>query len=128
MKSGLRRKTSDVSGWGHCEGQRLENILRWKDPRGEILPIHWTCALEIPSSLRLAFVFTLFFKIKTENPSLLLCILICRFTNQSPVKHVFVVCVCGGGGEGGGAFACVCVCMCDNMSVSLYFCKHSELL
>ena len=31
--------------------------------------------------------------VKTENPSLLLCILICRFTNPSPVMHVFVVCV-----------------------------------
>ena len=34
-------------------------------------------------------------EVKTENPSLLLCILICPFTDLSPVMHVFVsVCVC----------------------------------
>ena len=39
-----------------------------------------------PSSLSFKLV-------KTENPSLLLCILICRVTNPSPVMHVPVVCV-----------------------------------
>ena len=34
----------------------------------------------------------------------------CRFTNPSPVMHVFVVCVCGGGGGGARMRACVCVC------------------
>ena len=32
-----------------------------KDPRGETLSIHWTCALDLLSSLCQAFVFTLFF-------------------------------------------------------------------
>ena len=32
-----------------------------EDPRGEILSIHWTCSLELTSSLCQAFVFTLFF-------------------------------------------------------------------
>ena len=46
-------------------------------------------------------------EVKTENPSLLLCILICRFTNPSPVIHVFVVCVCVRASW--CARACVCV-------------------
>ena len=53
-----------------------------------------------------------------ENPSLLLCILICRFTNPSPV-----VCVRA------RARVCMCVCVrarvrvCDEMSISLYLCS-----
>ena len=52
--------------------------------------------------------------------------------------HVFFVCVGGWGlgcgglgvgvGVGGCAHASVCVCVCDEMRVSLYLCKHSELL
>ena len=40
-----------------------------------------------------------------ENPSLLLFILICRFTDPSPVMQVFVVCGC----VGVGVRACVYV-------------------
>ena len=84
------------------------------------------------------------------NLSLLLCIMICRFTNPSPVMHVFVVvivvvvvvCVC----VPACVRACVCVCVCvfvcacacvrvsvcvwvrDKMSVSLNLCKRPELL
>ena len=45
-----------------------------------------------------------------ENPSVFVCILICRFTDPSPVMQVYVVYV----------WACVCawVCGCDEMSVS----------
>ena len=74
---------------------------------GEVLSMHWTCALELPSSPCQSGVFTLFFQVKTENPSLLLCTLICRFTNPSPVMHVSVVCVC----VCARARACVCVCV-----------------
>ena len=51
----------------------------------------------------------------TENPSLLY-ILICRFTNPSPVMHVLCVCV--------RARAHVCVCMraCVRASVCMYEC------
>ena len=38
-------------------------------------------------SLCQAFVFTLFFSVKTENPSLLFCILICRFLFVVPTHH-----------------------------------------
>ena len=48
--------------------------------------------------------------------SLLLCILICHFTNS----YMYLWCVCVWGG-GGGLHTCVCVCVCDEMSVSLYF-------
>ena len=75
-------------------------------------PVVWN---SLPSLCQ-AFVLTLFFEVKTENPSLLLCILICRSTNRSPVMHVFVVCVRA------------CVRVCDEMSVVLCSCQRSGLL
>ena len=58
--------------------------------------------------------------ITPENLSLLLCILICHFTNPSLVMHGFVVCVmCG---------VCVCVCsmcvacVCVCVKVIVHFC------
>ena len=64
-------------------------------------------ALELASSLCRASVFTLLGQ-NCQNPSLLLCILIC--TNPSSVMHVFGVRVC------------------DEMSVSICLCKRSGLL
>ena len=86
---------------------------------GEILSIHWTCALELPPTVRHSSSLS---EVKPENPSLPLCILMCHFTSPSPVIHVIVVCVCL------SVCARASVCVCDKMSVSLYFCKHSGLL
>ena len=43
-----------------CWMVSVSRMERRKDPGGEIISIQWTCALELPSSLCQAFVFTLF--------------------------------------------------------------------
>ena len=62
-------------------------------------------------------VFTLCFKVKTKNPTLHFCVLICRLlpflsTSPSPVMFVFVVCTC--------VRACVRACVCVCFRIILY--------
>ena len=82
------------------------------------LSIHWTCDLELSSSLCQAFVFTCLGQNWKPVSSLLHTDLSfsSHCTSQSPVMHVLVVCVC------------VCVCVCDEISLSLCLCKCSGLL
>ena len=119
-----------------------------EDPGGEILSTHQTCDLELSSSICQAFFFTFFFWVKTENPPLLFCILICHVffshffpllfsshsTNTSPVVHVFGVCVCMRACvhvcacAGGHVCVHVWTCVCDDMPAPVGLCKCSGLL
>ena len=82
---------------------------------GEILSTFLICHLELP----LWHSSSLFFKVKTQNPPLLFCILTGVFlilpTNPSLLKHVSVVCVCVSVCACACVRACVraCVCMCE---------------
>ena len=58
-----------------------------EDSGDEIFSIHRTCDLELSSSLCHHSSSLSFFKVKTENPSLLFCILICHFLLFVPTHH-----------------------------------------
>ena len=84
-----------------------------EDPGGEILSIHWTCALELPLSIKHSSSLSSF---KSKLQTHLFSSAYCHFTNPSPVMHVFGVWV--------WVWVCVCVCVCvwwnECILVSLY--------
>ena len=70
-----------------------------EDPLGEIIPIHWTCDLELPSSRCQCLSSLSSFKSELKTHLFSCAVLICGFlssrsANPTPVMHVFVVCVC----------------------------------
>ena len=86
-----------------------------EDSWGEILSVYRICHPELSSFLCQACHITLLFQVKTENPSLLSCLLIYHFLSSVSIKPMSTVIV---------FFFAVCVCVCVCVSVCVCVCVY----
>ena len=111
-------------GRSSCQSTRyLAAFISWL--HSVSLQPFFLCAAELPSSLCLAFVFTLLLSQNWKPVSSPLHTDLSFYLSITSKVCICCVCVCVL-----CVYVCVCVCarVCDEMSVSLYLCKCSELL